>query len=790
MTLKKETSFLFITTSVSVLQSIFRIVPDHTIKGFVSNYSKPAEFVNVRSAEVLFALVLSLFLLPARSVLLDSTDLIDVYRTKWQAGSEVLSNVGDLMWDCGKAAAADHLNCMDRSRGFGGHQFEGQPHLFPRPDWGVRNCFNCGQPGHLARECRVVRGVGLPVGFLGRGVQQRGWPYPGIRPLTLHPREAAFLLNRDDGQQGWQQQVASDFPDSRIPGCAGRESGNRNISFMHSRLVDRPRDRHSGWADYDAHLNLPLPSRASDESHRKIPSRRSVGRRNDVARKDTEDNDARFRAVANGCSSAGEEGGKGYYTEEKASAWHAESDGLFEIKPEMDRAIGPDSALDRSRSQVRVLADNDDPTRALYGNKAETRSQEKDSGTNVRPSQAVKGDKGDSDLENGEFVSEGNMQWAASGNLPVGSDKVNPKSNYDGDALVLQQAPTNPSILNSRAITERKAATKNEHSPEVKDVRVKVAINDEGDVWSWSDNSSSLRTDFTAKATTVNPCLERRADGKGREGAELFSAGNEMCEFRNGGIGQVASQINKSSAGPVYGSADCNLDGEVNFRGDFSGEPSASSDIFKRNTDCIASEGDFVSSEANLNMQCHPLSSTPPAFKPRESQRPLSALVSSVPARDPNISSGWRGRHSIDWNNCHKPSERAETVRFDSSGFPESLRNDRTNSLARRSGMPELTGQQFQPEHMTLNDEIKEWSSAEQKVCPHVDLVAGARFQQSCTACQAEGDVNLVNGSERVNTEPLVCEEQYNIDARVEKLMLNFPLVQGREQDSVAGMSP
>lgn len=316
---------------------------------------------------------------------LDSADLIDVYRTKWQAGSEVLSNVGKLMWDCGKAAAADHLNCMDRGRDFVGHQFEGHPHPFPRigTDWGVRNCFTCGQPGHVARFCRGgIGNVGGPP-FLGRGVQQRAWPYPEIRPIPIHPREAAYYFNRVDGPQGWQQQVPGDFPDPR-------QSGNRNVSYMQNRQ-ERSRERHSGRADYDAHTNLSVSSRASEENHRKLASRRPVVKRTDVPRKDTEDNDARFRAVANG--SSGEEGGRDCDAEDKVTTWHADNDG-FELKPQTDRAYRPDSSLDRSRSQVRVLSGSDESTRASYGNAAENRSLERDSATHLhsaRPSQAVKG---------------------------------------------------------------------------------------------------------------------------------------------------------------------------------------------------------------------------------------------------------------------------------------------------------------------------------------------------------------------------------------------------------------
>ena len=765
-------------------------------------------------------LVLFLFLFPARSVSLDSTDLIDVYRTKWQAGSEVLSNVGDLMWDCGKAAAADHFICMDRSRGFGGHQFEGQPHLIQRNDW-VRNCFNCGLPGHLARDCPqnlVRRGVGLQFGFLGRGVPQRAWPYPGIRPLGLNPREAAFLLNRDDGQQVWQQQVASDFPDSRLPGCVGRESGNRNNSFMPTRVGDRARDRHSGWADFDAHSNMSLPSRVSDESHRKIPSRRPAVKRNGALRKDTEDNDGCFRLLANASSSAGEEGGKISSTGEKPTSWPSERDGLFEVKPQTDRETGLESASDCSNSQVRVLADGDDPTRALFGNKVEARSQEKDSctyGFTARPSQVLKEERVHLDLENGEFVSEVNSECAAPSNHLAGNDTVISKSVHDVKELGLQQASFEPAILNGRAIADRNASTKTMHSPVLEDVRVKTAIDDEGDIWSRSDNSSNLKTDFTAKETGTNAWSERKAYGKGREGSELFSARHEVCQLRNAVTCQGASQSDRSPAGPVHDNEVRNVDG-----GDFSGDLSGSADIFKRNTDCIAPEGDLMSNDKSLNMQCHSFSSTPPAFKPRESQRSLNAAVSSVPARDLNLSSGWKGRHSNEWKNSHKLNERGETARFDSREFAELQYNDKRTTFARRSGNLELAGQQFQSDHMIRNYEMKDLSSVEHKVCQHANLVAGARSQQSCAACQAEGSVKLFNGNETINcdnvekepgpfvgsgapmeikgfhkgveeksTELLVCEEEFNIDARVEKLMLNFPLVQGREQDSVAGMS-
>lgn len=87
-----------------------------------------------------------------------------------------------------------------------------------------------------------------------------------------------------------------------------------------------------------------------------------------------EDNDVCFWVVVNGCFSVGEEGGKGYYMEEKVLVWYVESDGLFEIKLEMDRVIGLDFVLDCLCLQVCVLVDNDDLMRVLYGNKVEIRS--------------------------------------------------------------------------------------------------------------------------------------------------------------------------------------------------------------------------------------------------------------------------------------------------------------------------------------------------------------------------------------------------------------------------------
>lgn len=750
------------------------------------------------------------------------------------------------MLDCtAAAAAADQLNCMDRSRGFSGHQFEEQPHLVQRPIEWTRNCFSCGQPGHVARECtrgHFARNLGIHVGFFGRAYPQ-GWLNPALRPLPLHSREPEFLINREDGPQAWQQQVTRDFQESR--GLAGR-----NLSFMQNRVVDRARDRRSGWADSGTQSHLSGCPRPSEETfasalkknninkqpppvRRPIASKRSCGHR-----KELEGNDTLSRAFTNGSTSACDDR-RGPNSETASGSLSEYSHGKSGNRGQRD--WGGD--LERRNSEPGTCSPDlrggdfrdgqSGNTSAVHSERAGNRYQEvlpESYGPCGMPAQVVMVDRLDSadDLENGEISREDNADHdlsAPSRGLQLDVDKGDILSSVhaldDGKYQPPhQESPTEKVFYNHKELVEEKSASL---PADVHVVRPKLEIKDKQETWLRPGNNSSVQPSSNDNA--VNTRVERKVDGEDREGSERFSSKRDLDQVGNAGVCRCISHSNSGCAGFPYCIEASNRGGEVNSWQDVDRGQPTSNEMANRLHHYQGSDGDMQTCNSKLereNPQCHTSdnretmsAATHP--QPTGGSQPLFGRgFTSGPVSHHNSSMVWRGQNSRGWGSGHGSIEEPVILRSGNAGCTGN--SNTRGALSRSSGFSDPKEWQVESEDMERTLGNKGRLMSEHASCLHINGMQESGLQRNRDIPMFQPDMGApvlngsggfpTSGSQKVDpslhkninhiernclesdgVQTDVCEKHYNIDARVEKLMSKFPLVQGREQDSVAGMS-
>lgn len=750
------------------------------------------------------------------------------------------------MLDCtAAAAAADQLNCMDRSRGFSGHQFEEQPHLVQRPIEWTRNCFSCGQPGHVARECtrgHFARNLGIHVGFFGRAYPQ-GWLNPALRPLPLHSREPEFLINREDGSQPWQQQVPRDFQEAR--GFAGR-----NLSFMQNRVVDRARDRRSGWADSGTQSHLSGCPRPSEETYasalkknninkqpppvrRPIASKRSCGHR-----KELEGNDTLLRAFTN-CSTSACDDRRGPNSEAASGSLAENSHGKSGNRGQKDWGGEPERRNSESGTCSPDLHVGDfrdgqsGNTSAIHSERAGNRYQEvlpEPYGSCGMSAPVVMVDRLDSadDLENGEISREDNADHdllAASRGLQLDMDKGDIVSSAhaldDGkNQPSHHESPTEKFFYNDKKLDEEKI----ESLPaDVHIVRPKSDIKDKQETWLRSDSNSCVRASLNDNG--LNMCLERKVDGEDREGSEWFSSKRDLDQVGNASVCKCVSHSNSSCAGFPHCNEASNRVGEVNSWQHMDRDQPACSDMVNSLHHYQVLEGDMQTCNSKLereNPQYHTSdiretmsAGTNP--QPTGGSQPLfGRAFTSGPVAHHNTSMVWRGKNSRGWGSGHVSIEELAILR---SGNPGCVGNSGTRgALSRSSGFSDPKEWQVESEDMERTIEYKERLMSEHVDCLQTNGIqeSGLQHNRAIPMFQPDMGAHVLNGcggfptigSQKLDPSLLknidhiernrlqsdgvqtgAFEKHYNIDARVEKLMSKFPLVQGREQDSVAGMS-
>lgn len=203
----------------------------------------------------------------------------------------------------------------------------------------------------------------------------------------------------------------------------------------------------------------------------------------------------------------------------------------------------------------------------------------------------------------------------------------------------------------------------------------------------------------------------------------------------------------------------------------------------------------------SLSRNHHETSSS--AVKPAEEHSSVMKAVSPVPGVNSCAGREWQpftsrsGQSSRGWSGCTDAPEQEAKIRSGMLGSRGWFYIDKEGITQGPLGLTDLKALQLQSDHLVKGDGSNEWVTLERAGCARAAPMQ-KEVRSGFNGVPTQGSVDRVDALQAENVanrlmaqsgiEGFAVKEEYHIDARVEKLMWNFPLVPGREQDIVAGI--